>query len=854
MFLKGDVIIEISKDKRTLDGDFNVNEMNHTCTLVTYILVLVLSLVLYFAEIGCHAAAAWKLFQENQHVWLSLHIGLLVVPVVTAQCLSIYQSWDTFHWVCARILWGLAHVLLLAMPSRYIRLLLCCGTVDVQKELAQTLQLRSFLGLSNTLPLALLEVYIVFTDTLPSESNKIIIAAASVALFSAACTLSTFRKRDKDFRYLETIISWPGIVFKLIWKLGELGSRILVLALFTQLYTLWIFMVLVGHWICMLLSLLLETKLKSNNTFTSKSALRILATSYTYVFCYMNVTTKPEKYRFVVFYLIMSVENALLLLLWLLYDVRKELHLAVAVATGVMFGVSLISALFYYNCFHVKSSDKQPLSNETNYIQQCINCKLSFCVKHDKRFQRPFDTDWWVEVRAASSDQDSTDYLYPSEYMINSKGLTPGVKTAVLVPVQDLSDEGKGQIRYFKYYRDAMDNTSANSISGSFVIPYREPTGESVSDTYSWDDYDLQQNGLDDPENPNQHPGHVGGIEEVPSTDTGTQPRDSNKPSDSGFSASTSSRSGSRLSPFSQGEYVLYISDNDDSDISTSFVSTERGIRPIRYYLSDQWSVTTSTTDTLDHSGRPPRRLLYRLPGGLAKLQETKGNKGRDNKAFLPDVQPDPEDGRVVLFPVRMCSNCGSSSTDSPAIERREPKPPARKPMSERMLAERRRARKQRMANAKMISRSRQHFKSQMAQLRRKMESSGLSDGDCSVVGVVLSSCPSELNSSNERLAIDKKSRSNAKHIHDNSAQTRHHKSSKTSKKKKETSKANETKPRKKPWELTPENTIQFKERPKKKPRDLSPAGFEVKFDGSKPFTIETEAPSTEIMNATITI
>ena len=258
--------------------------------------------------------------------------------------------------------------------------------------------------------------------------------------------------------------------------------------------------------------------------------------------------------------------------------------------------------------------------NETNYIQQCINCKLSFCVKHDKRFQRPFDTDWWVEVRAANSDHDSTDYLYPSEYMINSKGLTPGVKTAVLVPVRDLSEEGRGQIRYFKYYKDGMDDGSATSASGSYLIPYRERVIDSVSDTYSWDDYDLQNDIHGDPENHNAVPLPANGIEEIPSTDTGTQPRDSNKPSDSGFSASTSSRSGSRLSPFSQGEYVLYISDNDDSDISTSFVSTERGVRPIRYYLSDQWSVTTSTTDTLDHTNRPQRRLLYRLPRWSCKI------------------------------------------------------------------------------------------------------------------------------------------------------------------------------------------------------------------------------------------
>ena len=173
--------------------------------------------------------------------------------------------------------------------------------------------------------------------------------------------------------------------------------------------------------------------------------------------------------------------------------------------------------------------------------------------------------------------------------------------------------------------------------------------------------------------------------------------------------------------------------------------------------------------------------------------------------------------------------------------------------MSERMLAERRRARKQRMANAKMVSRSRQHFKSQMAQLRKKMESSGLSDADTSVIGVVLSSCPSDLNSSNEQLAVKKKP-TGASATVESTTQAKQ-KPGKSNKKRKDTGKAIETKPRKKPWELTPENTIQFKERPKKKPRDLSPAGFEVQFDGTKkPYTIETQPQQTENANVTITI
>ena len=65
--------------------------MNHTCTLVTYILVLVLSLVLYCTEVGVHVVTAWQLFQEDQYIWLSLQIGILVVPTVH-RAMCIYLS------------------------------------------------------------------------------------------------------------------------------------------------------------------------------------------------------------------------------------------------------------------------------------------------------------------------------------------------------------------------------------------------------------------------------------------------------------------------------------------------------------------------------------------------------------------------------------------------------------------------------------------------------------------------------------------------------------------------------------------------------------------------------------------
>ncbi len=92
--------------------------MKHKWTLVTYSSLLVVSLILYLAETALHILAAVHIYTDHQYVWFSLQSGLLLVPLVTAQFVSIYQSWEMFQWVYGRLLWCVMHVLQLAIPAR----------------------------------------------------------------------------------------------------------------------------------------------------------------------------------------------------------------------------------------------------------------------------------------------------------------------------------------------------------------------------------------------------------------------------------------------------------------------------------------------------------------------------------------------------------------------------------------------------------------------------------------------------------------------------------------------------------------------------------------------------------------
>ncbi len=221
------------------------------------------------------------------------------------------------------------------------------------------------------------------------------------------------------------------------------------------------------------------------------------------------------------------------------------------------------------------------------------------------------------------------------------------------------------------------------------------------------------------------------------------------------------------------------------------------------------------------------------------------GPECQNNQAF--PQEDSTEDSQVILFPIRVCHNCGSASSTSapsPSMGRRPLN--LKRVMADRMLAERRRARKQRMATAKQVARNKQYFKSQIAALRQKMDSSGLSDADCSVLSAVhgahkVNGAPSDRTSAHVTGSKDVRQILKQK-MHAGKHNTKSHTGSKKDNARDKTtiksnsipspSKCESSPKRRKPWELTPEQ--HKKHWDKKQSHDLNPAGFEVLFQGKQ--------------------
>ena len=568
--------------------------MRHKCGTACFGVFIVFCLLLYLAELGLQVWVAVGLFADNLQVWFALLLGFMTVPLLTAQLVSCQWAWPEKGGLSSACLTLLPHLTCVAVPWRYARLILTCEALDTKKELSQVCLLRVFLAFSSSLPIILLETYLLLNSP-PGEmvEQYVLYCALGVTLVSVCWSLATHRKRSKDYNFLATLISWPGTVFRITWRFGELTARILILALFAGLHSFWILLVLALHWLTMFTWSLTEQVVQTATSgLTLKAIKTSLMSSYVHVFCYLNISQNSSRARLILFYVMICLENTVLLVLWFLYDTRTYLHVPMAVVIGASYVFAFISALLYYNCFHVKSAQVVQRGAEVMYMQPCMNCRPHCCL--DKRggdaAEGTFHPAWWIEVKENTEANPNTyDMLLPSELKRN--GLDKRSQPAPNCKQVKTSDP--------RYWMDLVGSqTDSSSAVYESITRYQLPdrlkrstevkledkrlskiSGQE-NEAYTWDNYDIQLSHAADCVNRScqgqcQRPLQI---------------------SDSGISATTSDQSGSRILHQRSDASLLYTSDTSD------FTSTRTSLSyldPLRIHqlsmYSDAWSTTSSS-------------------------------------------------------------------------------------------------------------------------------------------------------------------------------------------------------------------------------------------------------------------
>ncbi|KAM9316369.1 XK-related protein 5 [Gastrophryne carolinensis] len=320
--------------------------------------LLLVSLLLYVAERAAECAVVVHYFLTGQSVWAGWTLGLLL-PGCLIQVLSFIWLRTDGNPQCISL--SLAHVFQLGILKRhvdYLHLAVCGGENKCQeKEWAMKQGDLSLLRLSEALLQALPQLFLQTYIYMTLEQADIYAAScALVCLLSVSWALVYFSHFLCLLRPGHLCLPWASVLCQLIWRMGMIGSRAMTLVVFARVYHSWVFAVGGGHWLVMSFWLVAQ----QSDVIRRPCYWRLfnILLGAVYVFCFINVRDGPSRYRIAVFYVIMLLENCILLLMatdFLQGAVWGNVKLSVAVMSGFLIGCAAL--IIYYTLLHPKSTE-----------------------------------------------------------------------------------------------------------------------------------------------------------------------------------------------------------------------------------------------------------------------------------------------------------------------------------------------------------------------------------------------------------------------------------------------------------------------------------------------------------------
>jgi len=339
------------------------------------VLFNVVSLASYFCDVVFDVIATYTFYVSGHYVWFGISLFSIIVSLISCQIIS--AKWmlkqERYRNMSRKrlIILSIVHSLGGGMVWRYSLLFAPIQLEHVKQEMRNLCVLRMIHGFAESMTLLLIQTYIACTSR--ESVQEINVISMALSLFNVCWALASFTKNIRQHNVHRLVLTWIGVIFQFMWRLGTLTSRVLVLVLYSTVYTYWVFLVVILHWITMMLWVLSRYAAFKAERLTKlqKVGLSVFV-SYIHIFCYVNLEEQSTKLKIVTFYSIMLVENILLIALWTLGEQfttglagwdRNKIFIAVFSS----FFLGLFFMLIYYRFFHVRK-----LAAALNYNQEAV--------------------------------------------------------------------------------------------------------------------------------------------------------------------------------------------------------------------------------------------------------------------------------------------------------------------------------------------------------------------------------------------------------------------------------------------------------------------------------------------------
>ena len=174
------------------------------------------------------------------------------------------------------------------------------------------------------------------------------VIAAFTSLCSLAWSLTAYHKALRASLPHKENMSYTGMALQFLWRFFIVAARVIALALFAARFKAWVFIVIASHWMTMFFWIrFMQTKFC--DTRAEELGFNLVSAAI-YIFCFLNLTEGHTRLRYLFYYLITFLEDAVLISVWYLLTQTKyvwyQRPAIFAVFSGYVIGI-LFQILYY---------------------------------------------------------------------------------------------------------------------------------------------------------------------------------------------------------------------------------------------------------------------------------------------------------------------------------------------------------------------------------------------------------------------------------------------------------------------------------------------------------------------------
>ncbi|XP_042602194.1 XK-related protein 6 [Cyprinus carpio] len=348
---------------------------------------IVLALLVFFWDVGTDLWLALDYYVKQDYLWFGLTLFFVLVPSVLVQILSF--RWFVQDYTggglgsveglscslgpgvhgrarCCRVsvwVWQtLIHILQMGQVWRYIRTMYLGIQSRRQKENQRRFYWAMMYEYADVNMLRLLETFLESAPQLvlqlcimiqKNRAETLQCVSAVASLLSLSWVLASYHKLLRDSRDDQKSMSYRGALVHLLWRFFTISSRALSFALFASVFHIYFGIFVVLHWCAMAFWVI-----HGGTDFCMSKWEEVLfnmVVGVVYVFCWFNVKEGRTRFRMVVYYLLVLVENTILTALWYTYrdPVTTDSYAASALC-GVFlcFASGVACMVLYYGVLH----------------------------------------------------------------------------------------------------------------------------------------------------------------------------------------------------------------------------------------------------------------------------------------------------------------------------------------------------------------------------------------------------------------------------------------------------------------------------------------------------------------------